>query len=146
MKRFWAKVNKTKGCWEWTASCNIESGYGQIQWKRDGERTVLTAHVASWLINKGPIPRGLCVLHVCDNRKCVRPEHLFLGTLADNNADMKAKDRHARGSRMAHAKLSDTQVLAIRDDKRQLVDIADEYGMCIASISMIRNRKTWRHI
>ena len=85
---FWAKVRKTIGCWEW---CGSRKGrYGNLTVKR---KNVL-AHRFAWEITFGPIPRGLFVCHHCDNKKCVRPDHLFLGTHNDNMHDMVIKGRH----------------------------------------------------
>lgn len=88
-ERFWAKVHKTDGCWEWTAFVNSD-GYGRII----RGRVVLLAHRVSWEFANGPIPGGLLVCHHCDNRPCIRPEHLFLGTYSDNAIDMTKKGRH----------------------------------------------------
>jgi hypothetical protein len=86
--RFWRKVIKIEHCWEWAAYKN-KKGYGQI--KIQGK--VLGAHRVSWLLAVGEIEAGLCVLHTCDNPKCVRPDHLFLGTNADNVDDKYKKGR-----------------------------------------------------
>lgn len=83
-ERFWARVDKSGCCWVWTGSCN-NKGYGRF----DGEY----AHRFSWRLLSGPIPDGLNVLHRCDNPPCVRPDHLFLGTVSDNARDMWAKGR-----------------------------------------------------
>lgn len=94
-ERFWRSVEKTDaGCWNWRGSVNTH-GYGQIR-AASGEYT--TAHRVSWELTNGPIVDGLWVLHRCDNPRCVRPDHLFLGTPADNAQDMYAKkrDRHSR--------------------------------------------------
>jgi len=93
-ERFWDKVAVAaddEGCWEWTASTN-KLGYG---WFGAHRKTHL-AHRVSWELNVGPIPEGSHVLHRCDNPPCIRPGHLFLGTDADNMADMVAKRRHWR--------------------------------------------------
>jgi hypothetical protein len=94
--RFWKHVEKTDdGCWEWTARCipvpnhPDQRGHGQI--RIDG-KAVLT-HRFSWELHNGPIPDGLLVLHRCDNRPCVRPDHLFLGTHKDNTLDAMSKGR-----------------------------------------------------
>jgi hypothetical protein len=93
--RFWAKVRQTEYCWLWTGSAN-RKGYGNfwpVSHRRPGSRTML-AHRFSWELHFGPIPRGLFVLHECDNPFCVRPDHLFLGTQVDNMRDCHRKDRN----------------------------------------------------
>jgi hypothetical protein len=86
--RFWAKVDKSGDCWEWTGT-RTRQGYGGF---RVGDRTV-KAHRFAWSViaSRGAIPAGLVVMHLCDNPPCVRPEHLRLGTVADNNRDREAK-------------------------------------------------------
>lgn len=91
MKRFWEKVDKSADCWLWTGC--LGAGYGQL-WVG---RKMVSAHRLSWEMERGAIPVGLSVLHRCDRKSCVRPDHLFLGTPADNTADMIAKGRGARG-------------------------------------------------
>ena len=93
-ERFWSKVRKADGCWEWTGAAT-ERGYGVLG---RGERGLGNekAHRVSWMLHHGQIPDGLWVLHRCDNPKCVRPDHLFLGTSDDNIADMHAKSQNAR--------------------------------------------------
>ena len=89
-ERFWEKVQKTDGCWLWTGA-TIAAGYGELAVGQP--RKPLRAHRLSWEMHHGPIPEGLLVLHHCDVRNCVRPEHLFLGTHQDNMADAYAKGR-----------------------------------------------------
>jgi hypothetical protein len=89
-QRFWARVRKSDGCWEWTGACFKCGGYGQFTIEHGQQ---VRAHRHSWELHNGPIPKGLWVLHRCDNPKCVRPDHLFLGTCTDNARDMMAKGR-----------------------------------------------------
>lgn len=93
--RFAAFVNKTDDCWLWTGA-RTNAGYGVFQLRL---RVQVRAHRYSYETSVGPIPNGMLVCHRCDNRLCVRPEHLFLGTHDDNMADMVGKGRQARGLR-----------------------------------------------
>ena len=92
--RFWEKVAKTDGCWTWQGA-GRSMKYGRF-WI--GGRNELPHRVA-WILTYGPIPDGLCICHSCDNPKCVRPSHLFLGTHKQNSEDMVAKGRSASGDR-----------------------------------------------
>lgn len=93
-QRFWSKVRQSDGCWEWTA-CRTTAGYGKF--RLDGQH--LGAHRISYLLEYGDIPDGLWVLHDCDNPGCVRPDHLYLGTHADNVRDRVARKRDSYGDR-----------------------------------------------
>ena len=144
-KRFWAKVQKTDGCWLWTGSkTQAINGYGDFYVRGENYR----AHRVSYLMESGPIPDGMCVCHRCDNPPCVRPSHLFLGTKGDNNRDMVSKGRSVNplGERHGCAKLTEQQVLAIRADARSEHAIARAYLISPANVQRIKVRKLWRHI
>jgi hypothetical protein len=106
------------------------------------------AHKVSYLINKGEIPEGLCVLHECDMRSCVRPDHLWLGTVTENNADKIAKGRARNlvGSEHPSAKITEAQAVMILNDPRKYQDIADDHGISIPLVGNIKNRIAWKHI
>lgn len=103
-KRFLAKVFKEDGdgCWVWVGAAPIRGGYGTI---RVGNRA-MKAHRLSYEIYKGPIPAGMNVCHKCDHPYCVKPDHLFLGTHADNMRDMLAKGRQGKVDPVLHAEIS----------------------------------------
>lgn len=135
-------VKQPDGCWEWQSY--KRSGYGRL--RLNGK--AVSAHRISYDSFVGPIPDGLLVCHTCDNRKCVNPEHLFLGTHADNGADMAQKGRAAdkSGLNNGRAKLTEADVLAIRADTRSGPKIAKEYGLSRQSVQNIRHKITWSHI
>jgi hypothetical protein len=143
--RFNEKVNWSSGpCWEWMGSRDRRSGYGQIS----VAGKVLKAHRVSWELHRGPVPGSLCVLHACDNPRCVRPSHLFLGTQLENIADREAKGRNRplQGSDNGYSKLTEADVRTIRASRATQEALAYLYGVAQTTISSIRRRKTWRHV
>lgn len=144
--RFRAKfVARPDGCWEWTAS-RRPNGYGQFKL---GDR-VGYAHRASYTLFVGAIPVGMFVCHRCDNKACVNPEHLFVGTAADNMADMAAKGRGrktgSRGERNGRAILTAEQVVSIREALNAGavgLRLAEAYGVGPTAISRIRSGRAW---
>lgn len=152
LDRFWEKIDKSEpnGCWLWMA-CRNTAGYGEINIV-PGRHAL--AHRISYEIANGPIPEGANVLHECDNPPCCNPAHLFLGTQADNVKDMLEKGRenrtrNLRGEQTSWAQLNAAKVRAIRQrwaaGERQ-VDLAAEYGISQAAISLVTRRLNWTHI
>lgn len=117
MDRFFSKVEKKDGCWNWTATVSRNGGYGMFYLA--GKMRI--ASRVSWELHSGEIPNGLCVLHRCDNPKCVNPNHLFLGTHKDNSIDMIKKGRGTilslrfQGETHPRAKLTNAEVKRIRE-------------------------------
>jgi hypothetical protein len=142
-ERFWEKVQKGEGCWAWTGATVY--GYGRIG-AGGTYGPALMAHRVSWELHNGPIPEGMNVLHRCDNPPCTNPEHLFLGTHADNVADKVAKGRGASRQRHGMAKLTEDQVARIRlmvELGEQQRVVANLFGVSESQISMIVNGRRW---
>lgn len=170
--RFWSKVDRNGPvpahmphlgpCWTWTAG-RYRKGYGTFY--HDGIQH--GAHRSSWLLNIGPIPPETPhVLHRCDTPSCVRPDHLWVGTNADNNEDKIRKgrsnpargDRHgsrlhpervARGERASNVRLTEADVREIRRrraDGEYAILIARSYGVCEATVTHICTRRNWKHV
>lgn len=149
-KRFWAKVEKSEGCWRYGTA----KRYGSIQY--DG--VAWPAHRFSYLLHFGVDPGGLFVCHHCDNPQCVRPDHLFLGTPADNSADMarKGRARNAgkhpnlpRGERHTNAKLDDDKVREmrrLREEGWEYRALAAEFGVTPRAAWLAVNGGTWAHV
>lgn len=133
------------GCWLWNGA--LFNGYGSI---RDNGAEY-AAHRYSYSLHYGPIPDGLFVCHRCDVPACVNPAHLFLGTHADNMADMARKGRAARqggprGSLNSNARLNEKQVAEIIASPEGARKIAARLGVTPAVIGRIRRRQAWRHV
>lgn len=154
---FWQKVRKAgpDDCWEWTA-CIGFGGYGKVG---VGNRRTEAAHRVAYFLANGDIPDDKpCILHRCDNRKCVNPSHLFAGTKRENTHDMFAKGRACqqtgawqpkRGSTNTNAKLTEADVMVIRSriaDGENVHDIAADYSVTSGTIFHIKHRRSWDHL
>jgi hypothetical protein len=152
-KRFMERSDRSGGvlsCWNWTAGC-FTSGYGQI---RVHNKSVY-AHRLAWLLFRGSIPDGMLVCHTCDNKRCVNPRHLFLGTYQDNMDDMVAKGRDRRirgpyGELHPDAKLTEYDVRRMRELKRvyntPTAKLSRMFGVCKVQVNAILRRQYWKHI
>lgn len=147
MKRFWSKVRKSNKneCWEWESSKDT-GGYGCF-WLNGGSRI---AHRVAYKLTVGEIPNGLCVLHICDNRACVNPAHLYLGNHADNMADMERRERgnHPAAEQHGMAKLSWKGVGEIRklgaSGMYSLAEIGRKFNISYQHADRIIQRINWR--
>jgi len=141
---FWDRVQRLgdSECWPWTASV-LHDGYGHAWFERRGQ----PAHRVAWKLLRGPIPDGLFVLHRCDNPPCCNPDHLFLGTKGDNNRDRAAKgrSRSRRGSQVANSKLTEADVLRIRDLLGRVPQdvIAARFGVSRGVVSHVATGRSW---
>lgn len=120
----------------------MPNGYGQFH--LNGKTAY--AHRVAYEIANGPFPKEAFVMHSCDNRKCVNPAHLSLGTFDENMADMVEKKRQAHGAKNSRAKLTPDQVRAIRSEVGTHKEIAARYGVVQPLISMIRSGRIWKHV
>jgi hypothetical protein len=153
--RFWPRVDKTShagGCWLWTGS-KFRTGYGRATQMCKP----VSAHRLSYIINVGPIPSGRLILHSCDNRACVNPSHLRIGTHADNVADMVARGRNKLcgkcdsgfgrpGESNGQSKLTKEAVAEIRSTTGQTKSLARKYGVHTGTIQAARSGKWWKSL
>ena len=138
--RFWRHVSKTDSCWVWTGG--LSSGYGSM----NTGGGYAGAHRVSWELHFGPVADGLFVLHKCDNRGCVRPDHLFLGTHEDNMSDMRSKGRSRSGESHGNSRLSEENVRSIRrlhKNGTKRSTIAKRFSINPGHVTKIVSRKAW---
>lgn len=144
--RFWPKVSKGESCWLFTGGTK-NLGYG-LFWL---EGKMVLAHRFSWELVNGQIPDGLCVLHQCDTRNCVRPDHLYLGTMADNCRDRDSRGRYTvlRGEANGRSRLTNEDVHLIRaryENGESSRKLGHEFGVSKTLVLRIAKRQTWAHI
>ena len=143
LERFMTSVTKRDtGCWEWNAA-RQSAGYGSFQPERG---RVMLAHRFSYEAHHGPIPDGLVVRHKCDNRPCVNPDHLEVGTIADNNRDKVERGRNTWVGRPQKLDAEKVRDIKTRLGSTPYVDLANEYGVSAAAISQIANGRIWKHV
>ncbi len=140
LSKFESKFEKTTGCWEWKGSLNT-GGYGKF--KSDA------ASKWSYIFYRGTIPKGQQVCHTCDNRRCVNPDHLFLGTIGDNMRDRTSKNRQCKGSQIASSILTEEIVLEIRKMRingNEYQIIADHFKISWDLVRKVCKNTVWKHV
>ena len=150
-ERVMAKVtiDKDTGCWLFVGARN-EKGYGLVGLGSRKDKVGKT-HRVVYKHHKGEIPEHLFVCHKCDVPNCCNPDHLFLGTLHENNADMFRKGRNAHlpiwnGETNVNAKLTKEKVLYLRNTDKTVVELSKEWGLSITTLYRAKNKTTWRHV
>jgi hypothetical protein len=142
IERFERKIIKAdSGCWIWIGG-QTRGNYGEFGFNGSIRR----AHRVAWVLYRGEIPDGLCVLHHCDVRLCVNPDHLFLGTKKENTHDAMQKGRLAFGERNGSSKLRKSQVQDILASKGTHTALAKTFGVSTAQIHNIRSGKHWNRV
>ena len=136
--RFWAKVQKSEGCWVWTAAA-LPRGYGRFFWRGKPRY----AHRVSLEMSGVSVPDDRLVMHTCDNPRCVNPSHLRVATQTENMRDAAAKGRTVNvqdwtGERNPKAKLSAAQVVEIGMSKDRTKLLSDRFGVSTVRIQQIR--------
>lgn len=153
LSEFWNRMQKPVGCWLFDGAKEI-NGYGYLLNPFGDRPKFLTAHRVAWILTNGPIPDGMRVLHKCDIRACCNPDHLFLGTDADNAEDMRRKGRSgSQGEKCIHAKLTEEIVREIRkqfvrvnERKSNIREMAKRYGVTPGAIREVVLNLTWTHV
>lgn len=143
-KYFWDHVTRLDPayCWVWKGGLEPKTRYGICNYnlKKEG------AHRISWRLHFGAIPKGKLVCHKCDNRPCVNPNHLFIGTIKDNHHDAMRKGRNVKGERVGNSKLTEAKVRQIRASNLGCIRAARFFGVSKGTILRVRSRKGWKHV
>lgn len=166
VRRLWGEYKDISSCWNWPRSCT-RAGYGQISRKIDGSQRLLYAHRVAYEIANGSIPKGMEVRHKCDNPACFNPNHLCIGTHAQNMHDMatrrrskigrryplgdahwtrKYPDRVRRGEHNNKARLTAGDVMLIRKSCSSHAELARLYGVSDTCINAVRKMVSWKHL
>lgn len=154
LQRFMCHVSKDSatGCWNWTGCKSRTTGYGYFQIWSDHMWKMKLAHRVSYQLFKGPIPKGKCACHSCDNTSCVNPNHLWAGTQNDNVQDMKRKGRGPKGVDYRRAKLTEHDVRLMRKLYRKhsrefgTPALAKRFGVTPMTIYFVVTGTSWKHI
>jgi len=146
--KFYRKISNpdSNGCMNWLGA-KTRNGYGTLTWNK---KPMTLAHRLSYKLHKGSIPENMCVCHTCDNPSCVNPDHLWIGTIAENNQDMVNKDRqHLKKGMRLSSKLTELQIKDIRNKILQgitMVELSKVYGVSDRTINNINSGKLWPSI
>lgn len=157
-ERFFKMFRRTASCWEWTGPLK-DNGYGVFGLKVDGKWKNIYAHRWIWEHRNPKIPKGMLICHKCDNKKCVNPEHLFIGTYADNSRDAASKGRccmqahpekRPHGERNGQSKISRLDVIRIRKSykpyKVTVPNLCKKFKISRSQVRRILSGKSWVHV